>query len=109
MLDLCKVCLPVEGGMWQHEGYFLVLKQRTCAVTNDLIRSIYPYENENNRNRAMQLVKSGSMQFSTLKFTGIGSSIDNNLKITLLKMNIAPSMKTKVKNETRKSNPDECD
>ena len=95
--------------MWQHDGCFLKLKQSLCAITDDLIHSIFPRRNENNRNRAIQIVKVGSMQHSTLEHTNIASILDSELQIILFRISVTPSMKTKVRNEASESETDEFD
>ena len=76
-------------------------------MTNDIIDDIYRRENENSRNRSCQLVKSCSMQCSTLQHVKTSSRLDNNLDMLFLKVNVTPSMKRKVKNESKRSEPDE--
>ena len=78
-------------------------------MTDDAIDDVYPRGNENNRHRACQLVKSGSVQHSTLHHVKTTSKLENNLYMLLLKVNVTPSMKSKVKNESKLSKTDELD
>ena len=98
--SLQGVMLPARNSNWDHNGYYILMKRNLCPITDDLISSIYPVGNENNRKRAMQLLKSGAMQYSTMQHINCCSRLDNNLTMILLKIEVTPSMKSKVKNST---------
>ena len=74
------------------------MKSKICAMSNELLRSHYPSGKENIRLRAHELLTSGSVIYSTVKFLSCSSRIDNTLKILLFKVNITPSMKSKLIN-----------
>ena len=84
-------------------------KKAIRTMTDDIIDEICLHGNENNRHRACQLVKSGSVQHSTLQCTKVLSRLDNNLDMLLLKVSATLSMKSKVVNEIKRSESDQLD
>ena len=55
------VLLPFNESSWQHNVHYMLIKQTLRKISDSLFSSTYPHGNENNRNRAVQLLKSGSM------------------------------------------------
>ena len=88
----------MTGCKWQHDGYYHHLKNNICIISNSIIRNIWPKGNENNRNRAKQLVQCGSIVALSLQYIECASRLDVNTCILLFKCNIIPSMKSKVRN-----------
>ena len=85
------------------------MKQSVRAISKFLLLTMCPLGNENNRHRAAQLIKSGSMQISTMQHKYVKSRLDSNLKISLFAINIAPSIKSKIKSESIQKFDDQLD
>ena len=92
-----------------HDGYYIELKQSVCPITDDIINHMFPRGNENNRKRAMLLIESGAIQYLSIKYKKCKSRLDSNLNVIQFQINVTPSMKTKVKNETMNGGKDELD
>ena len=107
--SLQGVFLPLHGSNWQHDGYFMLLKHSMCKISDELFKSIFPRGNENNRNRASKLLKSGAILYSTIQYKYCNSRLDSNLEIILFRVDCTPSLKTKVKNESNKKSNEEMD
>ena len=101
------VFLPSTGSNWQHDGYYVLLKQSTWKISDELFKSIFPRENENNRNRASKLLKSGAILHSTTQYKYCKSRLDSTLEIILFRVDCTPSVKTKVKNESNVTSKEE--
>ena len=98
--SLQGVFLLLNDSSWQHDGYYMIMKQSMCTISNNLISSACPRGNENNRHRASQLLKSGAMQLQSVQCKHCKSRLDHNLQILLFKIDVVPSMKSKVYNES---------
>ena len=105
--SLQGVLLPLNASRWKHDGYFILLKQCTCEISNKLMSEVYPRGNENDRERSSLLLKSGALQWCTMKCTHCKSRLDENLDTFLLRIDCTPSIKSKVSNESIKSKIDE--
>ena len=57
----------MNGSNWKHDGYYMAFKSGMCRKTNTIINSMCPKGNENNRERAMVLIKCGSALHSSVK------------------------------------------
>ena len=73
------------------------MKSDIEPITDYVIQALFPLGNENNRNRGIQLHMSGSAMHGSLNYTKCVSRLDENLNTFSFKMNVTPSMKTKVK------------
>ena len=62
------VLTPINYIHWTHSGCFNKLKSDTCDVSDALITSLCTRVNGNNRNRAFQLLTSGSMKCLSVQF-----------------------------------------
>ena len=69
-------------------------------MSDDLIESLHPLKNENNRKRAEQLLVSGSVMHPSARYNVVKSHVEDNKDIRMIKVNVMPSMKTRVVNST---------
>ena len=98
--------MPLNDSTWHHDGYFHLFKESLCNISDNLISWTCPRGNESSRHRALLLLKSGAMQLSVMQYEHCKSRLKDNLKIFLLRIDAAPSMKTKVSNESVKASKD---
>ena len=73
---------------------------KICIVSDNLIESLCPLKNENNRNRAEQLIMSGSILYPSKRHVMVKSRIDDDKDMLMIKINVIPSIKTKVFDST---------
>ena len=52
---------PQNENQWQQKEHCKLFRAKTCIMSDNLIESLHPLKNENNRNRAEQLLASGSV------------------------------------------------
>ena len=91
---------PLNECSWQHDSYFMVMKQSVGTMTDLLISTTCLSGNENNKHRASQLINSGAMRIEHLQHKRCKSRIDENLGNLKFKIDFTPSMKSKVRNES---------
>ena len=96
------ILLPLSNSSWQYDGYFDLLAQSICDISDKLMSELFPYGNENNRERASRLLKLGALKYSTIQYKYYRSRLEDNIDILLLKIDCVPLMKSKVNNETIK-------
>ena len=101
--------LPLSDSIWRRDGYFHLFKEYLFNMSDDLMSCMCPRGNENNRHRASLLLKSGAMQISATQHEHCKSRLNDNLKIMLSRIDAAPSMKTKVSNESAKVSKDDVE
>ena len=87
----------------------MVMKQSVGTITDLLIATTYPHGNDNNTHRTSQLIKSGAMRIETMQYKRCKSRLDENLEILQFKIDVAPSMKSKVRNESVNSSEHQLD
>ena len=92
--------LPLNGRTWHHYVCFHLFKESLCSMSDNLMTCVSLCGNENNRCRASLSLKSGAMKISVMQCKHCKSRLKDNLKILLLIIDTAPSMKTKVSNES---------
>ena len=77
-----------------------------CFLSNQHVKlatnyfKMFPRGNKNNRNRASRLLNSGDMQYSIIQHEYCKSRLKNNLETLSFRIDAAPSVKGKARNET---------
>ena len=81
---------PMNGSNWQNDGYCMAFKSSMCTITNSIIDSMCLKGNENNRKRAMLLIKYGSALHFIAKQITYYSRLDPTLKMIEFRCNVIP-------------------
>ena len=76
------------------------MKQQMSKIYYSAIKQCCPLGNENDRNRALQLLKSGSLMIKLLQHINCKPHTDYHLSVFILKTSIVSSVKTKALNST---------
>ena len=77
-----------------------MLKSSVCVIMNKIISNIYLHYNQHSRDRAIILLKSSSIEYSTIEYRKYVPHLNKAQYILLFRTNILPFMKSKIKNET---------
>ena len=92
--------LPNNNSIWKQNNYCKTLHTKIMIIAHEFTKDTLPCGNENNRNRAENLLRSCSVLCSSIKYINCQSRIELNKHVLMIKTNVELSMKKKVVNSS---------
>ena len=73
------------------------MKQDASQITDSILNDLFPAGSEHNRERAMELVNSGTIHEGNIEHIHLASRFENLCDVLVFKFYVTPSVKTYVK------------